>query len=55
MHAGGSQCCGDCVHGYAGGSGGFTSCLMAVTPGDTLNILVAGGGGFGGGGFGGGG
>ena len=29
--------------GFAGGGGGFTSCTLAVTPGQTINILVAGG------------
>ena len=29
---------------FAGGSGGFTSCILSVTPGQTLYVIVAGGG-----------
>ena len=29
---------------YGGGGGGFASCYLAVTPGETLNIIVAGAG-----------
>lgn len=29
---------------YGGGAGGFASCYLAVTPGETLNIIVAGAG-----------
>ena len=29
---------------YAGGSGGFTSCLMSVSPGSVLTVIVGGGG-----------
>ena len=30
--------------GFAGGSGGFTSCTLNVIPGQILNLIVAGGG-----------
>ena len=32
------------VNSFAGGSGGFTSCTLNVIPGQTLRLLVAGGG-----------
>ena len=32
------------MYGFAGGSGGFTSCNVSVTPGQVLGVLVGGGG-----------
>ena len=32
------------MYGFAGGSGGFTSCNVSMTPGQVLGVLVRGGG-----------